>query len=62
MGSLDDILGKGKKQSQEIIEVDGICEECFWPLDRGTYDAKNKKLTIVCSNEHVRTIDWDMNG
>jgi hypothetical protein len=63
MANLNDIFNKKKlNQENQFVEVDGMCEECYWPLDHGYYDAKNKKLKIVCLNNHERTIDWDMNG
>lgn len=63
MADIGDILGKKKHNSkEERIDIDGICEECYWPLDYGFYDAKNHKLRIVCVNSHERTIDWNMDG
>lgn len=63
MADLGDILGK-KKQNQDLqyVELDGMCEECYWPLDHGYFNAKKNTLLIVCLNGHERTIDWDMNG
>ena len=61
MADLNDILGKTKKiQQLEQIDLDGICEECFWPLNHGFYNKDAKKLKVVCVNDHERTLDWDM--
>jgi hypothetical protein len=62
MGNLDDILKNRQMAKDESLPlvVDGICEECYWPLNYGFYDSKKKKLRIVCTQGHERTIDWDM--
>ena len=62
MADLRDIFNKKKEAltQGDKLDVNGICEECFWPIDHGFYDSKNKKLKMVCSNGHETTIDWDM--
>ena len=62
MTDIDDILGRSSKEETMSIDIDGICEECYWSLDHGFYSEKSKKLTIVCVNNHERTIDWDMDA
>jgi hypothetical protein len=63
MTNIDDILGNQSLKVERIkIDIDGMCE-CFWPFEYGEYDAKNKKLTMYCSNpelSHAITIDWVM--
>jgi hypothetical protein len=62
MANLDDIIGKKEKSFDgEAVDVGGICEECFWPLDHGWHNKKLKKLKIVCEKGHERIIDWDAN-
>lgn len=62
MPDLSDILGKRPEESGERIEIDGMCEECYWPLSHGFYDTKHKKLKMVCVKQHETTIDWEMDG
>lgn len=64
MANLDDILANKSSTEDESspIDIGGICEVCFYPLDHGFYDEKRKKLRIVCTQGHERIIDWDMNG
>jgi hypothetical protein len=44
------------------IDIDGMCEECYWPLSYGIYDSTNKKLKLVCINGHESNIDWEFYG
>lgn len=63
MADLDDIIGKKTTEKDSLaLDVDGICEECYWPLNHGFYDDKKKKLRIVCTQGHERVIDWDLGG
>lgn len=60
MADIEDIVSKGKQiKQQERIAVDGMCGECYFPMDYGLYDPVNKKMTLVCVKEHESVIDWE---
>jgi len=58
MADIEDIIGKKKQIQTEVIEIDGMCGECYWPFEYARLDRKANKLTAVCKNEHQMTIPW----
>lgn len=60
MAELSDLFGA--KDNEERIDVNGMCEQCYWPVDYGLHDKKTNKLKIVCVNGHETMIDWNIDG
>lgn len=55
MDSINDMLGSAqpKRPEGEPIDLDIVCEHCFWPCEKVFYNREKKLLTAICPNEHV---------
>lgn len=56
----DFLAGSGgvEKSTPHLIEVeiDTNCEECFAPADKVYYNKENKRLIVICENNHERSV------
>jgi hypothetical protein len=67
MNNIDDILGKKSHAEFEEFPIDGICDyqiafgqACYHPLEKMRVDEKNKKVWVICVQEHVKEVPWSL--
>lgn len=60
MASMDEIMKKTQPVESETIEIDGMCEECFYPFEWARYYPKTKTLECHCVNDHVIKVAMDL--